>query len=566
MTRSPASARNFRTWLFGHVLLAACTAPPRADPPPPARLGPLPKIHVTLVAPDLSAAELKTWAVAVVERALAPIPEVDEVVSRTVDGRATIAAIVTDPDAIEPIRAALSKIERDLPSALDPPEVTRPRDDTPAFALRIPDTSESLQRYVELVEQTPGVARVELCGGRDFVTRIDLRLEKIDREPIDPVIEVARAYVRELPRTPRLLRPGLDDFLASIDTPIPGTAKRLGDVTSVWESERPRPCAELGVPRQITVAVYAQRGADRRRVAADVRAALPLIDPEYLHYVVGFPEANADMAALELELPAVPDIAAVLDRCLHSVPGARAWALVRREPQHARPGDPQHARLWLPTPPADPTRTIGHVRDDLSQCAGIARVAVLAPEADADHPASVLLLGPDPAVLADLADRAAALVRDLPGVSLLAVHAARPHSQRELTFDRAAAADRGVRMSALALVVRLAVGPLELGEVRGMPVLFDVRERPDTLEQLLPQLFVSSARHPVRLDALASVRDAPPTLAPLYRIGRSDAAALELRLRRAADREAVLDVLTKDLELPPGVQLRLGREFPPLDP
>lgn len=562
----------------------SCTAPPRADPPP-ARLGPLPTIEITLTASGMPADELAARAVAVVEQAIAPIPEVDEVFARVDDGRATLAAVVTNPDALEPIRAALGAVQRDLPDTLEAPVLSRASDDTPVFALRIPDLSESLQRYVDHVEQTPGVARVELCGGRDFVARIDLRLEKLQREPIDALLDVVRAYVRELPRTPRLLRSGIDDFIALADTPIPGTDRRFGEVISISEHDRPRPCAELGVPRQFTVAVYVQRGADPRRVAADARAALPAIDPEYLPYVVAFPDAGADMAALELELPAAPDIAAVLDRCLHSVPGARAWALVRRDqpdahpgapqharpgaPQHTRPGDPQHARLWLPTPQADPgapTRTIGHVRDDLSQCTGIARVAVLAPEADADHGASVLLLGPDPAVLADLADRAAPLIRDLPGVSLLKIHAAHPRQMRELTFDRDAAADRGVRLSSLALVARLAVGPHELGEVRGMPVVLDVANRPDTIEQPLSNFFVTSASGPAPLDAFTSVVDAPPAHAPLYRIARSDAAALDLRLRRAADREAVLAVLTKELELPAGVQLRLGREFPPLGP
>jgi hypothetical protein len=274
--------------------------------------------------------------------------------------------------------------------------------------------------------------------------------------------------------------------------------------------------------------------------------------------------ADAELAALELELP-TPDHAAAVARCLRDANLGPAL-LLRREA--ASPDAPLHARLLLTAPKAEPgpppPRSIEHVREDLSRCAGLPRIAVLAPDADADHLASLVLLGPDPAALADLADRAAARLRALPGVSLLRLRASRPRPVRALTIDRAAAADRGVDPRAVSDAARLAAGPLQLGVVAEVPVLLDMLERPGSIEQVLPDLSVSSSGGPAALTAVVAVSTASAP-APLYRIAQSNAAAVELGLRRAADREAVLDAI-KDLELPTGVWLRLGGEFPRLEP
>lgn len=566
MTRSPASALNFRTWLLGHVLLVTCTAPPRADPPPPARLAPLPTITVTLVAPGMSAEHLKTDVVAVVERALAPIPEVDALVARVDDDRATIAAIVTSPDALAPIRAALTAAERDLPSALEPPQLSRASDEPPVFALRQTDNL-AAEALKERIERIAGVGRVELCGGRDPVQTIGLDRRRLTGVAIDQLTGAVRERLLEPDARP-------PDPASWRDTAIPGTPLKLGDLATITATGRPRACADLVATSDVTVLVHAQRGADRRRVAADLHAAgLRAALPPHAGPVTILPARDGELAELAVELEWSPEREHPVNRCLNDS-GIGPWILLRPAP--APDDGPVHARLLLtapraePGPPAPagppaPTRSIEHVREDLLRCTGATRVAVLAPEADADHRASVELLGPDPVALTDLADRAAARLRDLPGVTLLRVHAARPRPTRELKFDRTAAADRGVRIDAFATATRLAAGPLELGDVRGVPVLLDMLDRPESFEHVLADLSVSSPGGPVPLSALASVA-ATLTHAPLYRIARSDAAALELRLRRAADREVVRDVLAKELELPAGVQLRLGREFPPLDP
>lgn len=559
MTRSPADTRlRFRTWLKGLVLLAACTAPPRPDPPPPQRLAPLPAIHVRLDAPDLSAEALQTLAVAVVEQALAPIPEVDALVSRTDDGHATIAAVVTNPEALAPIRDALGTIQRDLPPSVAPPLLFRAGRDTPALALRVRDDP-YMPALVERVEQTPGVARAELCGGHEPVLRIDLDRHRLAGMPIDRVAEAVRLQpLSAVDGRMVELRQGPSDLAAWAATAIPGTSLALRDLATISLGGRPRRCADLLDATHVTILVHAQHGADLRRVAADVRAAAAGTLPGSPTFI---PPTDDDLVVLEVEMPS-PAGGPAIDRCLQRMPLVRAWSLVRRDPADA------HARVVLvPTPagPGEPTGTNDHLRDALSFCTGTAHIAVLAPDADADHPASVELLGPDPAALAELADLVAARLRDLPGVTLLRVHAARPRPVREVTIDRAACAARGVRAHALGTAAALAHGPLELGHAGGVPVLIDMLERPGTIDQVLADLSVSSPGGPVAVAALVTLTEAPPTPTPRWRIDRHDAAAVELRLRRAADREAVQAVV-EDLPLPPGVQLRLSRGFPPLTP
>lgn len=566
MTRSPADRLlSFRTWPIGLVLLAACTAPPRAEPPPPPPPAALPTIHVTLTAPGLSPETLQAEAVAVVEQAIAPLPEIDAVVSRTDEGRATIAALVTDPDATRALRDALNSVVPRLPRSVDPPTLSRADVGVPVLALRVGDDPGAVSALVERLERTPGVGRVDLCGGHERAILIDLAHRRSAGVPIDKVADAVRTRIHAPDADARrfeLRAPGPPADLAEWPaTAIPGTSLTLRDVAVLSDRGRPRPClALLDDAPQVTVLVHAQPGADPRRVTADVRAAVPGAG---LEAVVTLGEArDAGLAILELELPPSA-VLSDLERCLHDTAGARSWALVR--PGGPRPGAPSHLRLWL-SPPAEPgARAIGHVREDLSKCAGIPEIAVLAPDADADHPASLELLGPDPAALADLADAAAARLRELPGVTLLRVHASRPRPVRELTLDRAALAAHGVPEHALSVPLRLAVGPLELGRSGGVPVLLDMPDRPDDLDGALRALSVSSPGGPLPLTALMTVADGPPTRTPLYRVAQSNAAAVELRLRRAADREAVLAAV-QDLELPAGVQLRLGREFPPLGP
>jgi hypothetical protein len=75
---------------------------------------------------------------------------------------------------------------------------------------------------------------------------------------------------------------------------------------------------------------------------------------------------------------------------------------------------------------------------------------------------------------------------------------------------------------------------------------------------------LGSPSGPVALAELARVAD--HEVPPLHRIDQTPAIVVELRLRRAADREDVERIVARDVELPVGLRVELGPPLPALAP
>lgn len=531
------------TWPFGLVIVAAaCTAPPRVEVAPVSASAPAVRLQIGLDAPDLDAAALDAAALHPLESALADVAAVTAVAARIDDGHAEVIATLTTPAAIDAVRAALERAR--LPAIVGSPRLTRLSDLTPVLTLALPaDGSDGAVRTA--LERTPGVARVDTCGGHEPLITVELDRTRLADIPLDRLIEAVHSAAHLDTSDP------LPERLAA--TAIAGTRHTLHDLASVRDDRRLRPCAARTARGPVVLlSVFAHPDADPRKVAVDARVgAVSLVSPTLEFFADPLPTADApSLAVLALELARTDLAATDLADCLAAGPGLPPWALTFPDPS-----TPERATLLLATPDTFP---IGHAPKDMSHCTTVKRVGVLAPRADADHALGVRILGPDPIALAAIADLAAERLASVPGVTHLRVLAPRerPPSFR---LDRQALAARGIAVDLAARVLHLAVAPLPLTTATGRTIELDLPDRTGSLENL----HIGSVAGLVPLAEL--VLPAQPQYAPRYRLDRVPAAAIDLRLRRASDREAVQDAL-QGLILPTGLRLELGPELSFLGP
>ncbi|MCY1060365.1 efflux RND transporter permease subunit [Nannocystis sp. SCPEA4] len=552
------------TWPFGPALagiffiLAACTAPP---PPPQAQPAPPPppvQVRVGVASPGGTALDLDASVAQPVEAALAGLPAVRQLYTRSSDGRVDVVATLSHAGALPAVRDALSGIQSQLPSDAEVPVLRRIDDVQPA--LTVATLPEFAGTVATALQRVAGVGRVDLCGVGEPRTAVLLDRTRLAGVPLDALIAGVTAALDDDGTAP------LHERLAA--RPITG-ALQLRDVAALKNDMRPPPCRAWTARGPVAlVTAFTQSGADPAEVAARARPhAVDLVSPTVDFFADPVPaEGASGLVLLALEVQPRDDLGSLLAGCLAAVPDLPAWALTVAEQDPTN--SVARARVLVGHSATFP---IDHVRNALSRCTGVGRVAALAPRAHADHGLSLGVQGPDPQVRADLAGRLAELVRGLPGVTgvqVLAAHA--PTLALQLRRDDLAA--RGVTVDAVVSVLRLAVGPLTVrgpfpaGGLRLGPDLavdIDVLDRTGPLEQLLRELHVGSATGPVPLAELVRVEASAG--GPLDRIDRVPTAAVQVRLRSAADGDAVRRAI-QQFELPPGVVVTQGGELPEIDP
>lgn len=556
---------------MGLVLAAACTAPPRPQPAVEAPPAPPPTVHVTVAAPGLTADAVEAQVVPPLEQALAPLPGVKALVSRADDGRAELIATLPAPGSFEAVYRAMQAGQTLLPYSTELPVVHRGNPGPPVFVTTLLDDPFSVAASIDSFARLPGVARVDACGGGDPSISIDLDPSRLAGRATDDVVRLLRFSLFDVRDSTLPTFEELPDL--TLGPPADGAPPlRLRDIAVLRRTATPRPCRNLLDRGQVTLLVVPQVDADPDRVLADIHDHLrsPSAAPEPAPAPVP-PDFGLPPAVLDLELADTDRAPQAVAACLRAVPSVTNLALVQPEPGDA----PVYARLYVsarpePAPPAadakapppPPTFPIGPVREALSACTGVHRVAVVAPLAQSDHPLTVEVIGPEHGPLARVADAAAARLRELPAVTHARVRAAREVPQQETRLDREQLATRGVPVASVADLLRLAVAPVDLGRAQdGAPIRVDLTDRTGPLDQVLARLTATSAAGPVPLSALVRVEVGPPILAPRWRVDGQRAALVELRLRRAADRSAVEDAL-KTLDLPPGLRVRLGPALP----
>ncbi|MCY1009660.1 efflux RND transporter permease subunit [Nannocystis pusilla] len=546
---------------FGPVLsvilaLAACTAPPpppQAEPAPPA---PPVQVRVDVAVPGLAAGELEVHVAAPLEDALARVPAVRRLHTRSVDGRVDVVATLTDAGAIAAVRDALGSVVADLPPAAEPPQLHRLDGLQPALAIAtLPESADAVRSGLE---RTVGVGHVDVCGVGERRLAVVLDRSRLAGVPIDALVTAVGNTLAEPDAAPL--------FERLVTRPITATLQ-LRDVAVLQDGPRPPSCRAYAARGPVTlVTAFTQSGADPRDVAARARPhAVDLVSPPVDFFADPVP-GEGELAVLGAALPPRDDLGSRVAACLAAIPDLPAWALTVTAPG---PGQPL-ARVRLLTGLAS-TFPIEHVRSALSKCTAAAQVAVLAPRAHADHVVSFAVQGPDPDLRAGLARRLAERLAGLRGVTGLRVLAPDPDAQA-IRLRREALAARGVPLDATVTAVRLAAGPLT---VRGpLPALglrpwpelavdIDLLDRTGPLDPLVRELHVAAPSGPIPLSDLVELQASSG--GPLDRIDRVPAAAVEVRLRSAADGDAVRREI-KQLELPPGLVVAEGGELPDMGP
>ncbi|WP_346660264.1 efflux RND transporter permease subunit [Nannocystis pusilla] len=516
------------------------------------------QVRVGVASPGGGAVDLDASVAQPVEAALAGLPAVRQLYTRSSDDRVDVVATLSHAGALEAVRDALSGIASQLPSDAEPPVLHRIDDVQPALA--VATLPEFAGTVAAALERVTGVGRADICGVGEPRTAVLLDRARLAGVPLDALLAAVTAALADDGAAP------LHERLAA--RPIAG-ALQLRDVAALRNDMRPPPCrAWTARGPAALVTVFAQSGADPADVAARARPhAVDLVSPTVEFFADPVPaEGASGLVLLALEVQPRDDLGSLLAGCLAAVPDLPAWALTVAEHD---PTDPvARARVLVGRSTTFP---IDHVRNAMSRCAGVSRVAVLAPRADADHGLSLGVQGPDAAARAELAGRLAELVRGLPGVTGVQLRGARKQAH-DIELRRDDLAARGVPADAVVSVLRLAGGPLTVrgpfaaGGLRPGPELavdIDVLDRTGPLEQLLRELHVGSPTGPVPLAELVRVEASAG--GPLYRIDRVPTAAVEVRLRSAADVDAVRRAI-QGFELPPGVVVAQDVELPEIDP
>ncbi|MCY0986813.1 efflux RND transporter permease subunit [Nannocystis sp. ILAH1] len=547
---------------FGPVLsvilaLAACTAPPpppQAEPAPPA---PPVQVRVEVAVPGLAAGELEAHVAAPLEDALARLPAVRRLHARSLDGHVDVVATLTDAGAIAAVRDALGGVVANLPTDAEPPLLHRLDGVVPALAIAtLPESADAVR---SALERTVGVGRVEVCGVGERRLAVLLDRSRLAGVPIDALVDAVTTTLADPDSAPL--------FERLVTRPITANLQ-LRDVAVLQDGPRPSPCRAYAARGPVSlVTAFTQSGADPSDVAARARPhAVDLVSPT-VDFFADLVPADGELAVLGAALPPRDDLGSSVAACLAAVPDLPAWALTVTAPG---PGQ-SLARVRLLAGLAT-TFPIEHVRITMSKCTDGAQVAVFAPRAHADHVVSLAVQGPDPDLRAGLARRLGERLAGLPGVTGLRVLAPGPGAQA-VQLRREALAAHGVPLAAAVTAVRLAAGPLT---VRGpLPALglrpwpelaadIDMLDRTGPLDQQVRDLHVASPSGPIPLSDLVELQ-ASSSGGPLDRIDRVPTAAVEVRLRRAADGDAVRREINQ-LELPPGFVVAEGGELPDKGP
>lgn len=261
-----------------------------SKPAPPAADGPA--ITISLVHDAAQAADLERDAVEPIEQAVASLAGVRSLRATIEPGRAHVvisfeASRPIDLAAAEVMRA-VREVQRQLPTELAPPVISRVDLAGPALWLELSGTQpratrSDLARDVVKVrlEQLPGVGAIELEGVME--RRIAIRPDLARLAAADVTLGELAAAIRGA-RPPALPAGRRDPRATTLRVaPAPATLEGLGELVIATREGAPIRLRDLAAIEERTsgdpegpllAGVRLQQGADREAVLASVRAAL----------------------------------------------------------------------------------------------------------------------------------------------------------------------------------------------------------------------------------------------------------------------------------------------------
>ena len=266
-----------------------------------------PQLTVRTNYPNVGPEEIERIVTDRVENALAGVPNVEKITSRSQEGQSRVTLEFTQgtnvDEAANDVRAALDRIRDDFP-----PEVESPRlwkfdpDNFPVVILGarselgMEEMTRILEREIsQRFEQIPGAGSVDVWGGVYREIQVQLRRDRLASSRLS-ALDVRRALVREnvtLPggdmregtrdmyvRTQGEYR-SLAEIAATVITVVDGHPIRVGDVAEVVDGVQDvhRLVQVDGLP-MVRMGVRKQSGANTVQVAAAARRVMERVNAE----------------------------------------------------------------------------------------------------------------------------------------------------------------------------------------------------------------------------------------------------------------------------------------------
>jgi multidrug efflux pump subunit AcrB len=556
------------------ALVLACTPPqpapeatttaPAAPPVAPVDLPPPPTITIHVDAPGRSAEEVDRSIAAPLAHAVAAVADVRSRTAASRPDRAelelTLDAAADPPLVQQAVRARLAAVAADLPADVTPvlgyvPDrriaVTFTLQSDRASARELREIGDSLR---DEIFRTPGVADVDMCGGRSSQLRVTLDPARLS------ALGLTLAAVADAVRGHSTSGSGAPDSvedLASLALRPGEPLVRLRDVASVASQPAPADCdvLRLGGGPAVLGVVHARRGVVPSEFDTAVRAAIAArtqaLPP---HITLAVPAAPS--LRISLELAADPDGSLVAEATRLAgalAPHARHPMFLRAEPPP--PGATRRLAELFVTP--DGLGESAALRGALDKLPGVLAIGTPADRlADPNHRV-VHVLGPDPATAERLAGHVVMLARNTPGVAHAAARGDRVASS-VVRLDRDAIARRGASPDTIRDVLAAALGELRVGTMHAgdatLPVIMAIGEPDGTPGERMARALgvtVPSATVPTPIQEFVTLDLVEE---PFVILRRDDQRVVEvdLRYRTPAAPGALQKAVATGLELPPG--------------
>ncbi len=266
-----------------------------------------PLLSISTSYPNVGPEEIETIITDRIENAIASVPNIEEVRSRSQEGRSRVTLEFTQGTDIDAaandVRAALDRVRDDFPPEVEPPRLWKfDPDNFPVVILgaqsdrSIDELTRLLEREIsQRFEQIPGVGSVDVWGGIYREIQIRLKRDRLASSMLSAT-DVRQALLRENITLPGGdMREGvsdiyvrtqgefqsLEEIAATIITVVDGKPIRVGDVAEVVDGfEDINRIVQIDGRPMIRLGIRKQSGANTVAVAEAARAVMEQIDRE----------------------------------------------------------------------------------------------------------------------------------------------------------------------------------------------------------------------------------------------------------------------------------------------
>ncbi len=266
-----------------------------------------PMLSVTTGYPNVGPEEIETIITDRVENAIASVPNIEEVRSRSEEGRSRVTLEFSQGTNIDAaandVRAALDRIRDDFPPEVEPPRLWKfDPDNFPVVILgaqsnrSMEELTRTLEREIsQRFEQIPGVGSVDVWGGIYREIQVQLKRDRLASSRLSAT-DVQQALQRENVTLPGGdMREGIADMYvrtqgefqsleqiaATIITVVDGKPIRVGDVAEVVDGfEDVNRLVQIDGRPMIRLGIRKQSGANTVAVAESAREVMEQIDRE----------------------------------------------------------------------------------------------------------------------------------------------------------------------------------------------------------------------------------------------------------------------------------------------